>query len=271
MTSTILAVLTDPRSARACLDASAAAATADPSCRIIALHVRVAPETVIMPTEEVMTAARRQRLEAAAAGRAHAVRAVFDQWCQEAAGPGERVAWDEVVGAVETEVVSHGKAADLTVLARPLEHEGQEALHAALFETGRLILHVPPMGSRRLGDHIAIAWKDCDQARAAVTAALPYLRHARRVSVLVVRSDGLPDRPETLLTSLRDNGISASPVLLRQGDDNIGAALLTQTSTIGADCLVMGAYRHGELIERLLGGVTRHVLQAAEIPVFLHH
>src|SRR5579872_5729507 len=158
MTSTILAVLTDPKSARACLDASAAAATADPSSRIIVLHVRVAPENLIMPTEEVMTEARRQGLEGIAAGRSQAVRAVFDGWCREAARLGERAAWDEVVGTVQTEVVSHGKAADLAVLARPLEHEGHEALHAALFETGCLILHVPPMGSPHFGEHIGIAW-----------------------------------------------------------------------------------------------------------------
>lgn len=268
MPMTILAVPTDPKTARACLDAAAAAASVDPTSRIMVLHVHLDPDSLILPTEEVMTAKRRAGLEAAAARRRQAIRAVFDAWEQ---GIGARAVWDEVVGTVETEVVSHGKAADLVVIARSLEREGREALHAAIFETGRLLLYAPPAPSNRLGEHIAIAWKECDQAKAAVAAALPWLKRAARVSLLMVGTDAPPDPPRRLIDTLRDNGIQSAPVLASGAGETVGAQILAQAHAIGADSIVMGAYRHGEMIERLLGGVTRHVLDLADLPVFLHH
>ncbi len=38
-----------------------------------------------------------------------------------------------------------------------------------------------------------------------------------------------------------------------------------------ADLLVMGAYSHTRLRERILGGVTKYVLEHAEIPVLAFH
>lgn len=268
MPMTILAVPTDPRTARACLDAAATAARVDPTSGIIVLHVRTDPESLILPTEEVMTERRREQLEADARSLARSIHAVFDEWERDA---GMRAAWDEVVGTVQAEVTSHGKAADLVVLARPLAHEGHEALHTAIFETGRLLLHVPPSTPRPFGKHVGIAWKECDQAKAAVAAALPWLRRAERVSVIAVGSDGPPDQPRELIDMLDNDGVRAEPVLLSSDGETPGAQILKQALAIDVDCIVMGAYRHGELIERLLGGVTRHMLQLSDLPLLLHH
>src|SRR6185437_1561395 len=267
MPMTILAVPTDPRTARACLDAAAVAAQLEPTSRIIVLHVRTEPESLILPTEEVMTMQRQEQLEAAAASLAQAIHAQFDEWERDAQ---VRAAWDEVVGTVPAEVTSHGKAADLVVLTHPLEHEGQDALHAAMFATGRLLLYVPPAAPSHFGKHICIAWKECDQAKAAVAAALPWLKGATRVSVLAIGSDQPPERPRALLDILDGHGVKADPVPVRSDGEVLGAQILKEARAIGADCIVMGAYRHGELIERLLGGVTRHMLQLADLPLLLH-
>lgn len=268
MTFAILAVPTDGRTARVCLDAAATAAKIDPTSRIIVLHVHVDPESLILPTEEVMTGRRREELEEIARRRARPIRAVFDDWEQ---GQGVRATWDEVIGTMRTEVVSHGKAADLVVLAHPVEHEGHDALHSAIFETGRLLLYVSPAGPADFGEHVGIAWKECDQAKAAVAAALPWLKSAARVSIIAVGSGGPPDPPSALVDMLDDNGVKAEAVLVPRTDEAIGAQILRQAHAIGADSLVMGAYRHGELVERILGGVTRHLLEAADLPLFLHH
>lgn len=268
MPLTILAVPTDPTTARACLDAAATAAAADPASRLTVLHVRVDPESLILPTEEVMTKRRRAALEEEANRHARAIRTVFDAWRQ---ATGIAAAWDEIVGTVETGVVPRGKTADLIVLAQPAENGGRDALHAALFETRRLLLYVPAAAAPGFGRHIAIAWKDCDQAKAAVAAALPWLKSAAEVSVLAIGLDEPPAPPQDLLAMLHAEGIEAEPVLMADEGEEIGARILEEAHEVGADCLVMGAYRHGELVERLLGGVTRHVLQAADLPVFLHH
>lgn len=76
MTVSIVAVLTDPSTAHACLEAAATAAAAIPASEIEAFHPRIKPESMIMPTEEVMTEKRRAELVNMLAGRSiHGTRA----------------------------------------------------------------------------------------------------------------------------------------------------------------------------------------------------
>jgi nucleotide-binding universal stress UspA family protein len=50
-----------------------------------------------------------------------------------------------------------------------------------------------------------------------------------------------------------------------------GRTLLKQAQYVHADLLVMGAYGHSQLQERIFGGATRYVLGHAEVPVLMHH
>jgi nucleotide-binding universal stress UspA family protein len=49
-----------------------------------------------------------------------------------------------------------------------------------------------------------------------------------------------------------------------------GAGLLAAANEFGCDLLVMGAYSHSRLRQSILGGVTRHVLEHASIPLLMH-
>ena len=51
----------------------------------------------------------------------------------------------------------------------------------------------------------------------------------------------------------------------------VGDVLLEEAERVSADLLVMGAYSHSRLRELILGGVTRHVLQNADLPVLMAH
>jgi nucleotide-binding universal stress UspA family protein len=55
------------------------------------------------------------------------------------------------------------------------------------------------------------------------------------------------------------------------GGQTVGTALLEETRRLGADTLIAGAYRHGQLIEQILGGVSQELIEHSEIPVFLAH
>lgn len=46
------------------------------------------------------------------------------------------------------------------------------------------------------------------------------------------------------------------------------AQILAEAHTVGANALVNSAYRHTAMVERLLGGTTRHLLSAANLPYF---
>ena len=50
-----------------------------------------------------------------------------------------------------------------------------------------------------------------------------------------------------------------------------GDSLLAAVAKAGADGLVMGAYRRGRVMEWILGGVTRHVLHNATVPLLMVH
>jgi nucleotide-binding universal stress UspA family protein len=49
----------------------------------------------------------------------------------------------------------------------------------------------------------------------------------------------------------------------------VGAGLLGAARDFNADLITMGAYSHSRLRQLILGGVTRHVLENAEIPVMM--
>src|SRR5437868_8229001 len=99
MSMPILAVLPDPRTAPAVLAAAAGAAAIDDAAVIEGLHVRVDSETLIMPTEEVMTTQRRAELDAMLAERARLLRDAFAAWSKRS-GAAARAKWHEVAGVV---------------------------------------------------------------------------------------------------------------------------------------------------------------------------
>jgi nucleotide-binding universal stress UspA family protein len=47
--------------------------------------------------------------------------------------------------------------------------------------------------------------------------------------------------------------------------------LLDKAHDLSADLMVMGAYAHSPLRELVLGGVTRHMLAHADLPVLMRH
>jgi nucleotide-binding universal stress UspA family protein len=271
----ILAVLTDPDTVCACLDAAGTAASVAPNVELEAFHPRLRPESLILPTEEVMTEKRRAAIVAMQDGKSGAIRRQVDAWVS---GSNRKAVpiWIEIEGpTIGTVLAEVAQKADLLVIARPSDIEGREALHSAMFETGSLLLLVPPrrdVGLLRFGQHILIAWKPSDQARAAVRASIPWLKHAARVTVLIVGQQRPPvEDGEEDFSLLHSHGINAEVVAVSTEDNSVGERILHEAHAREADCLIMGAYRHSRIAEMILGGVTRHMLQDADMPIFMRH
>jgi nucleotide-binding universal stress UspA family protein len=270
----IVAIMVDPEAATLCLAGAAAAAALDGGSRIEGFHVRLMPESLVLPTEEVLTAARRQQFEAAAAARSGKLQEAFRTWIAGAGARGANAHWQEVAADnVASAVATRSRHADLTVLVRPADPEGDAALHAAIFETGRPLLLLPPAPScDTFGQHLAIAWKASEQAERAVTAALPWLQRAARISVLMVGEEkDEAALPQDLPALLKGCGATPAAVVLQQGDLSVGERLLQAAQALDADGLVLGAYRHNRIMEMILGGVTREALRHAELPLFMMH
>ncbi|MGB8275503.1 MAG: universal stress protein, partial [Alphaproteobacteria bacterium] len=54
-------------------------------------------------------------------------------------------------------------------------------------------------------------------------------------------------------------------------EEGVGPALLAGATAAGAGMLVMGAYTHNRFRQMIFGGVTRHVLAHAGLPVLIAH
>lgn len=171
--------------------------------------------------------------------------------------------------------------ADLTVVAGSIGDTAEAAVTHAYFgslllESGRPVLVVPPrckvpMPPRR----IVIAWRPTREATRAVHDALPLLRQAEAVDLLVVnpvdgeRGDG--EQPGAdIATHLARHGVKTN-VVIRQSHGAVSATLLEHAREMRADLLVAGGYGHSRVREWAFGGVTRELLIAASIPVFYSH
>ena len=52
---------------------------------------------------------------------------------------------------------------------------------------------------------------------------------------------------------------------------DVAETLRSRAVGIGADMLVMGAYRHSRVQEWFLGGVTQSLLNRSPLPLFMSH
>ena len=126
------------------------------------------------------------------------------------------------------------------------------------------------------GDRVMIAWDGSSGAAHAVVGALPLLQRARKVHLVRCDTAVDIDRGEepSELDSPREwlgrHGVRIDAHLQATGTD-VGDALLSRASEFAANMLVMGAWGHSRLAERLLGGVTRTILSRMSVPVLMAH
>jgi nucleotide-binding universal stress UspA family protein len=272
MSGVILTLLERPDASRGMLAASERLADLMGGARIDVLVVRMPPEATILPSEEVLTKRQITLVKAREEARATALRGEFDVWAARARGEGLSANWCDLEGLVDAAIKEWGARADVIVLRRPTDndrHPAQQEIYTALFETDRPILVVPPGPPIPFGRRIAIAWRDDRQATRAVLSALRCCSTPERVFVLagVRHGSPLPTVPDILL----EHGIEADLHVLPIGSGVFGEALLAKAHELGAELLVMGAYRHSPLREFILGGVTRFMLGHADLPVLMRH
>ncbi len=180
------------------------------------------------------------------------------------------------MGHEEEAVAEIGRLTDLLVIARPVPERDVPSvmsLNAALMETGRPLLLAPPVLPATIGRNVAVFWNGSAEAARAVATALPFLDKAASVIILSAREEAAAT-PGELVDYLTWHGIAATEhdfVAGSAGGGQVAQTLIDEAVTRGADLIVMGAYTHSRLRQLILGGVTRHVLHYATIPVLLSH
>lgn len=227
--------------------------------------------------EEMIDLAERESVARADRARAQYDAAVASSGmvsCDSPPGPGGAcITWREETGREDETVAWRGRLSDLIVAARPsgdAEAAAALTLNAALFESGRPVLVVPPTPIESMGRTVAIAWNGSAQAARAVAAAMPLLQAAESVRILTISSEKTPAAVGAELSNyLSWHNVSAETVSSEEIEGAVGADVIGKAG--GTDLLVMGAYTHSRLRQLILGGVTRYVLEHAEIPVLMSH
>jgi nucleotide-binding universal stress UspA family protein len=145
---------------------------------------------------------------------------------------------------------------------------------SVLLASGRPALVLPYVDiGTTFGQQVLIAWKPTRESAHAVTAAIPFLRHARRIHLTIADERGaIAEQSAALEDYLRLHGVQApiqrhAPVLA----ETPGDGLLSLAADVGADLLVMGCYGHSRARELVLGGASRTVLKSMTLPVLMAH
>ena len=252
------------------------------------VHCRPRPEDML-PYGVSVPAAMRQNILDSARGLADQeesrVREIFDAYCEKHGlsvvdappWPEDRLSlsWREVAGKQASVVALHGRLADLIAVAQPdrARNLGLNTLEAALLETGKPVLLCPAQPVQSCGHHVAVAWNGSSEAALAVTMGLSVLAAAETVTILSLSDAAArqPLGPEALKDYLASHHIAATVQSEKSKASAVGQALLKLAHASGADVLLMGAYGQSRRRELVMGGVTQHVIDHADMPVLLTH
>lgn len=184
------------------------------------------------------------------------------------------------LGTLTDVVAGRARYSDLVILPQPYGKsrgiEDEAITEAALFEGMAPVLIIPPSGMKSAEPkRILIAWNQSREALVAARRAMPFLRRAETVQIVVI--DPPPHGPERsdpgglLCQLLVRHGIRAEVSVLARTLPRVSEVLARHARDFDAGLLVMGAYGHSRFREAILGGATRNMLEGTEIPVLLAH
>ncbi|MGV4796669.1 universal stress protein [Rhizobium sp. F40D2] len=168
--------------------------------------------------------------------------------------------------------------ADIVVVGQGLRGDTglrRAVVAATAFDSGTPLLLVPNSGSASLKPKsVLVAWNSRPEATHAVKAALEVLMKADAVQLVLVDPDisyfkngGEPGAD--IAAFLARHGVKVVVKQLASSGRTTEDVLLRHARELGCDMIVMGAYGHSRLRERIFGGVTASVLEDCNLPVFM--
>jgi nucleotide-binding universal stress UspA family protein len=149
------------------------------------------------------------------------------------------------------------------------------ATEEVLFNSGGPVI-VTPLGWSGPAQPVRalIAWDGGPRASRALRDAMPLLSKAAQVEIVTISGDPNPAK--------RIEGAEIAPRVARHCRDvrltnlpaargDVGEALRAHATMTRADLVVMGAFAHNRFRQMVLGGVTRHMLEAPPVPTLMSY
>lgn len=182
------------------------------------------------------------------------------------------LAWsDEAIGR-------RARYADVTLIGPDVlatETLKAKIIEGALFSSDKPLLLLPAGTPPTLAPkRVLVAWNARFEASRAVREALELLVGADDVRLVLVDpvegENGHGAEPGADAAAyLARHGVKVTVERLPSEGHSVAAVLRRRTADFNADLLVMGAYGHSRLRERIFGGVTKSMLDQPPVPLFL--
>ena len=163
---------------------------------------------------------------------------------------------------------------DLAVVGQPEPETNaveENIIETALFDSGRPLIVVPYIQKEPLKlDYVMVCWDGGRAAARAIRDAIPFLRRAGRIEVVIVSNERAKqdqiERADIGAHRTERSGQADARWRRRRCQH-----VLSHVADEGVDFIVMGGYGHSRLREFVLGGVTRSVLRSMTVPVLMLH
>ncbi len=187
--------------------------------------------------------------------------------------------WRVTDGLAEEIVAAHARYADLVIVGQSEPDDAtttpSDLAETVVIASERPVLIVPHIGvTKPPGKTVLLCWNGTREAARAVTGALPILKKADKVIILLVdpRDDGNPEGPGArVATWLARHGVKAIVKRDTAGDSDVGGVILSRAADQDADLIVMGLYGHSRMREWVLGGASRTLLASMTVPLLVAH
>lgn len=188
-----------------------------------------------------------------------------------------RIISASVAGAAE-QLGRLGRRYDLVVVGQPQRDEASAVDvidEGVLFDSGRPVIFVPYIqkGGLKL-DRVMICWDGSRAATRAIADAMPFLKKAKQVEIVMISSKkGKDDEVPgvDLGQHLARHGLKVDVKRITATETDVSSTILSYAADSSADLIVMGGYGHSRLREFILGGATRGLLESMTVPVLMSH
>jgi len=168
--------------------------------------------------------------------------------------------------------------ADLVILGNSVRRERglrRLVVSAAAFDARTPIMLIPSKGNITFPPkNVLLAWNSRAESATAAKDALDILKRADAVHVVLVDPDGAyfkngGEPGADVAAFLSRHGIKVVVEQLASGGRATEDILTQHALETGCDMIVMGAYGHSRLHERIFGGVTATLLESSDFPIFM--
>ena len=241
---------------------------------LVGVHAKPPYEPPLFESSVFALAPLLKAYEEGAEAEKAAARATYDKVVR---GKSLTTEWYSLDGQVEDVMMVAARYADLVVVGQA-EPDSISILparspEAVALSSGRPVLVVPQKDVEKVpGGTVLLCWNASRESARAASDALPFLKSAQKVIVLVVEPKVTRGKPGAdVATWLDRHGIKVTVQRDVAPDAYVGDIILSRAADHDVDLIVMGLYGHSRLREMVLGGVSRTMLSTMTVPLLMTH